>query len=73
MSDLTPLYWEYSYEIVLALMEAHPEANANIDAVGLDQLYQWIIALPNFADDPALVNERILKDILTEWYEAQDG
>ncbi len=71
MSELNSLFWEYTYEIVLALMAAHPDAA--IEEIGLEQLYQWIIALPGFADDPALVNERILKDILTEWYEAQDG
>jgi FeS assembly protein IscX len=68
MSDFNPLYWDATFEIVLDLSEAHPDAV--IEEIGLDQLYQWIIELPNFADDPALVNERILKDILTEWYEA---
>jgi FeS assembly protein IscX len=61
------LYWEHSYEIVLALIEAHPDAD--LDALGLEQLNQWIIALPNFADDPDVVNEAILIDILKEWYE----
>ncbi len=48
-------------------MEVHPEADVN--TVGLDQLYRWIIALPEFADDPSVVNEGILNDILREWYE----
>lgn len=65
-SDM-PLYWEASYEIVLALMAAYPEVD--IDSVGLNQLYEWIIALPNFADDPELANEEILSGILREWYE----
>ena len=62
-----PLYWDASYEIVLALMDAHPQFD--VDSVGMQQLYQMIISLPNFADDPALVNEGILNDILREWYE----
>ncbi|MFW5692093.1 MAG: Fe-S cluster assembly protein IscX [Chloroflexota bacterium] len=66
-SQLTPLYWEATYEIVLDLMEVYPEVD--LDAVGLNQLYQWVIALPNFADDPALANNAILTDILREWYE----
>lgn len=61
------LYWESSYEIVLALVERYPDAD--LDAVGLDQLYRWIIELPEFADDPAFVNDGILNDILREWYE----
>jgi FeS assembly protein IscX len=62
-----PLYWDASYEIVLALMETYPQIV--IDDVGLDELYRWIISLPNFADDPELVNEGILNEILREWYE----
>jgi len=65
--ESSPLYWEASYEIVLTLMEIHSEVD--IEQVGLDQLYQWIIMLPNFADDPILVNDGILKGILREWYE----
>ena len=61
------LYWDASYAIVLRLIEAHPEAV--VDDLGLDQLYHWIIALPEFADDPELVNDGILTDILREWYE----
>ena len=62
-----PLYWESSFEIVLCLMEAYPEVD--IESVGRQQLYQWIITLPDFADDPALANEGILNQILREWYE----
>ncbi len=61
------LYWDSSYEIVLALMEAYP--NAKLDEVSLEELNRWIINLPDFADDPILVNDGILKDILREWYE----
>jgi len=65
--DVNPLYWESSFGIVLRLMEVHPEAD--VETVGTDQLYRWIIALPEFADDPSVVNEGILNDILREWYE----
>ena len=61
------LFWENSYEIVLALMELYPDVE--IDTVGIEQLRQWIIALPNFADDPEIATEGILQDILREWYE----
>jgi FeS assembly protein IscX len=52
---------------VLSLIEAHPETE--LESVGTEQLYQWIIALPHFADDPSLANEGILNEILREWYE----
>lgn len=62
-----PLYWEASYEIVLSLMEHHPDAD--LDALGLGELYEWILALPGFADEPILANDELLTEILREWYE----
>ncbi|MEM9952010.1 MAG: Fe-S cluster assembly protein IscX [Chloroflexota bacterium] len=62
-----PLYWESSYEIVLTLMDGHPEID--LSDIGLEQLNQLIVSLPDFADDPTLVNDGILNDILREWYE----
>lgn len=61
------LSWEASYEIVLQLIEMYP--NINLDEVGTEQLFRWIVALPNFRDDPNLGNEGILNEILREWYE----
>ncbi len=61
------LFWDASFEIVLALMEAYPDVE--IDTVGIEQLREWIIALPDFADDPEIVTQDILHDILREWYE----
>jgi FeS assembly protein IscX len=64
-----PLYWDASYEIVMVLMEVYPDIE--IENVGTQQLFQMIVELPNFADDPALANDGILNDILREWYEEQ--
>ena len=61
------LYWDATYEIVLSLMEAYPDVI--VEDVGLEQLYQYITTLPNFADDPRLAPEGILNEILREWYE----
>ena len=61
------LYWDASYEIVLALMAAYP--NIELEALSLGDLNARIVALPGFADDPELVNDGILKAILREWYE----
>lgn len=66
-SEFNSLYWESSYEIVLALIARYPDVD--LDMVGIEQLYGWIVGLPNFADDPALANEGILNEILREWYE----
>lgn len=61
------LYWDSTYEIVLALMETYPDAE--LESLSLDDLNRRIIQLPNFADDPDLVNDAILKGILRDWYE----
>lgn len=62
-----PLYWDASYEIVLSLMEHHPDAD--LDILGIQQLFEWIITLPGFADEPILANDALLTEILREWYE----
>ena len=41
----------------------------DVETIGIEQLYRWVIALPDFADEPELANESILNDILREWYE----
>lgn len=61
------LHWDASFEIVLSLMEHYPDADVN--AVGLEQLYQMIVSLPGFVDDMALFEESILEEVLREWYE----
>ena len=66
MSD-NVLSWDASYEIILALMEAYP--NIDVESVGTEQLRQMVIGLPNFIDDPALMYDGLLDDILREWYE----
>ena len=68
MSDTAnPLYWDNTYEIVLALMEQY--STVDVETVGMEQLYQWVITLPNFVDEPEIVTDEILRDILREWYE----
>ncbi len=66
-SDRSALYWDSTYAIALALMAEYPERKP--DDVGLVELAAIIQALPGFADDPAMVTERILLDIQIVWYE----
>jgi FeS assembly protein IscX len=49
------LYWDATYEIVLALMEIHGDVDP--EQVGVEQLRKMIVALPGFADDPLMVTE----------------
>jgi FeS assembly protein IscX len=67
-SDYQPeLYWDATYAIVLALMAHYPDHHP--ENVGLHQLFELVVALPGFQDDPAIVTERILLDIQNIWYE----
>lgn len=61
------LHWDASYEVALALIAVHPDAD--VEQVSLGQLHRWVLELPEFEDDPALMNEGILLAILQEWYE----
>ncbi|MFN8379089.1 MAG: Fe-S cluster assembly protein IscX [Anaerolineae bacterium] len=61
------LHWDATFEIALALIAAHPDAD--LEQVSLDMLYRWVLELPEFDDDPVLGNESILLSILQEWYE----
>ena len=66
-SNRLTLYWDSTFAIAVALMTYYPERKP--EDVGLVDLAGMIQGLPGFADDPALVNERILLDIQTVWYE----
>lgn len=61
------LTWDDSYPIAKRLQAIYP--NIQLEDVSLMGLYQWVIALPEFQDDPELVNESILLSILQEWFE----
>jgi FeS assembly protein IscX len=61
------LTWESSYAIALELMSSYQDVN--IEEVTLQQIYDWVLNLPDFEDDPALCNDEILASIYQEWYE----
>jgi FeS assembly protein IscX len=61
------LYWDSTYELARRLMEAHPAVD--FDDITLTMVQNWVLALPGFADDPALANDDLLAAIFQEWYE----
>ena len=66
--------WGISYPgfyAAMSLIEAHPDVD--LETVSTEQIYQWVLALPEFGDDPALVNDDFLVAILREWYEESSG
>ena len=57
--------WTDVQDIAIALEEHHPDAD-NVNLRFTD-LYRWVMELPDFADDPAKSNEKILEAIQMAW------
>lgn len=57
--------WTEVQEIAIQLSEIHPE----VDPLKLNfvDLMQWVMALPEFDDDPKHCGERILEAIQQAW------
>lgn len=62
-----PLTWESTYAIALVLKREHP--GIDMETVTLGDVQRWTLALEDFDDDPALVNDEILSAIYQDWYE----
>ena len=61
------LYWDGAYAIARKLKAAQPQID--LCQVTLNMIYNWVIALPDFKDDPNLANDDLLAAIYQEWYE----
>jgi FeS assembly protein IscX len=61
------LYWDSSFAIARRLMALHPDVD--LSTVTLNMVYNWVVALPDFHDDPQLANDDLLQAIYQEWYE----
>lgn len=65
--EANQLFWDATYAIAVELMDQYPGRDPG--RIGLHELAGMVISLPGFADDPALVTERILLDIQITWFE----
>lgn len=59
--------WKDAEDIALALMDAHPDVDPL--TVRFTDLHKWVVALPEFGDDPKNSNEGILEAIQMKWLE----
>ncbi len=61
------LKWNDAEDLGIRLQEEHP----NIDplTVRFTDLHAWIVALPDFKDDPKASNEKKLEAVQMAWYE----
>ena len=57
--------WTDSLEIAIALAESRPEQDPT--QVNFVNLMNWVLALPEFDDDPKKCGERILEAIQQAW------
>ena len=57
--------WTDSREIAIALADAHPDVDPR--SVRFTDLHKWILALPEFDDDPKHSGEKILEAVQMAW------
>jgi FeS assembly protein IscX len=64
------LKWVDIHEIVSDLDEKYPEVDPL--QVNFKELYDWILALENFDDDPNRCGERILEAVQQTWIDEKN-
>lgn len=62
--------WTDTYQIAEALLDAHPGVDPK--TLRFVQLREWVLALPDFNDDPAHSGEKILEAIQMAWIDEAD-
>ena len=67
IEDRMDLKWQDSEEIAIRLVEEHPDTDPL--TVRFTDMHAWIVALPDFKDDPKKSNEKILETIQMAWHE----
>ncbi len=59
--------WTDTLEIAIQLSERH--ADIDPKTIRFTDLHRWVLALPEFDDDPNRSNEKILEAIQMQWIE----
>ncbi|MDD3484498.1 Fe-S cluster assembly protein IscX [Azovibrio restrictus] len=62
--------WTDIHDIAIELSEAHPEHDPR--RINFVDLRNWVLALPEFSDDPKHCGEKILEAIQQAWIEEMD-
>lgn len=62
--------WTDTREIAIALAEKYPGTDPT--RVRFTDLYQWVLGLEGFDDDPRRCGEKILEAIQAAWIEEAD-
>ena len=64
------MFWTDTLDIAIELYEAHPDVDPRL--VRFTDLMEWVMALPDFNDDPKRCGEKILEAIQTAWIDELD-
>lgn len=59
--------WTDINDIAIELADTHPEVDP--EGVNFVDLMRWVVALPDFDDDPKHCGEKILEAIQAAWIE----
>ncbi|MBC81267.1 MAG: Fe-S assembly protein IscX [Gammaproteobacteria bacterium] len=62
--------WTDTIDITIELSETHPDVDPM--TIRFTDLKQWVMALPEFDDDPDRCGERILEAIQMAWLDELD-
>ena len=62
--------WIDVQDIAIALNEAHPEVDPR--CLRFTDLHNWVVALPDFADDHQRGGEKVLEAIQMAWIDERD-
>jgi len=62
--------WIDSGDLAAELAQRHPEVDPR--RLRFTDLYQWVLALPEFDDDPERCGERILEALQQAWIDELD-
>ena len=62
--------WTDTQDIAIALTEQHADKDPR--NIRFTDLYNWVLALPGFDDDPKRCGEKILEAIQLAWIDEAD-
>jgi len=62
--------WTDTLDIAIELVDAHPDVDPRY--VRFTDLHAWVLALPDFDDEPDSSSEKILESIQMNWIEEKE-
>jgi FeS assembly protein IscX len=64
------MQWTEVDSIAIELVEAHPDVDPL--SINFVDLRNWVLAIPDFDDDPSRCGEKVLEAIQAAWIEERE-